>query len=293
LLLTTFDAFRGVVDGFFTFTFFGSADFATYHIATRVTSIASDAILTLMIPFSPIVIVLLKTRPQRIGVALGAVLKLLAHAVLYASFILVFCGAPIMGLVTSVQYVTPQSITTLAIATATMAFAVFNALFLNLIGAKGLTYRLALFEAFYALGVLPFYALFAMLGWLQILGIVGMATGTALGFFVMFCLLTWQTKELAKVGLGALLRVAALAFPQAGVTFVLSLWLAPIDVLDLGLVLALTLLSIFVFSAFLSCFDKSELEIVSRATKRKLNRLIWLYEKLGPRPRCDVDHENH
>lgn len=292
VLLTVFDAFRGVMDGFFTFAFFGNADFATYHIATRVTSIASDAILTLMIPFSPIMIVLMKTRPEKTGIALGTVLKMLAHAVLYVSPILLFAAAPIVELLTSAQYVTPQSIATLTVATTTMAFTIFNALFLNVIGAKGQTYRLLAFEAIYALLAIPFYVLFAVLGWLQILGIVGMALGTALGFFITLCLLVWESKELRQVGGRTLLRVVALAFPQAGVAFMLSLWLGPVDLLDLAVILGVTLLSLFVFSGFLACFKKSELEIVSRASKGKLNRLIRFYERLGPPSRGEDANEN-
>jgi len=290
-LLTVFDAFRGVISGFFTFVFFGSANFATYNLMIGMTTMATDAIVTLMFPFSPIMIVILKTRPERIGIALGTVLKMLAHAVLYVSPILVFCGTPVLALVTSTQYLSPESTATLSFATLMMAASIFNALFLNVIGAKLQTYRLLLFEAFYALVPIPLYYLFAILGWLQVLGIVGMAICTALGFIATLFLLMWQTKELKQIGWQALIRVAALGIPQAGVTFLLSLWLAPIDLVDLAVIFAFTLLSLFIFSGFLSCLKKSELEIVSRASKGKLDRLIRFYERLGPRSRSE--DENH
>jgi hypothetical protein len=291
--LTVFDAFRGVISSYFTFVFFGSANFAVYNLMIGMTTMATDAILTLMIPFSPIIIVMLKTRPARVGIALGTVLKMVAHAVLYVSPILIFCGTPVLALITSSQYLGPESTATLSFATVMMAATILNALFLNLIGAKGQTYRLLYFEAFYALTAIPFYYLFAILGWLQVLGIAGMAICTALSFIVTLLLLMWQTKELKQIGWQALIRVAALGIPQAGVTFLLSLWLAPIDLVDLAIILAVTLLSLFLFSGFLSCLKKSELEIVSRASKGKLDRLIRFYERLAPRSRGDDENENH
>jgi hypothetical protein len=293
LLLTVFDTFRGVISGVFTFIFFGSANFATYNLVIGVTTIATDAILTLMLPFGPIMVVVLKSRPERVGIALGTVLKMVSHAIFYVSPILIFCGTPAMAAITSSQYLGPETQATLSYATLMMAATVLNALFLNLIGSKGLTYRLLLFEAFYALVAIPFYYLFAFLGWLQTLGIAGVAVCTGLGFTVTLVLLALQTKELKQVGWKVLTRIAALGIPQAGVTFLLSLWLAPIDLIDLGVILLVTLGSVFLFSGLLSCFTGPELEVVSRASKGKLNGLIRFYERLGPHGPSEDVHENH
>jgi hypothetical protein len=290
--LTVFDAFRGVINGFFTFVFFGTAEFATYNLVIGLTTMATDAILTLMIPFTPIIIVMLKTRPERVGIALGTVLKMLAHAVLYVAPILVFCGTKVMALITSPQYLGPETTATLSFATIMMAATIFNAVFLNLIGAKGQTYRLLLFEAFYALVAIPFYYLFAILGWLQTLGIAGMAITTSLSFSATLLLLMCQTKELKQIGWQALIRVAVLGILQTGITFLLTLWYPPIRLAELAIIAGFTLMSLFILSGVLSCFTKSELEIVSRASKGKLNRLIWFYEHLGRHPRSNDEDQS-
>ncbi len=293
ILLTVFDAFRGAINYFLTFVFFGTADFATYNLVIGLTTMATDVIITLMIPFSPIIIVMLKTRPERVGIALGTVLKMLAHAVLYVSPVLVFCGREVMKIITSSQYLGPETDATLSFATIMMAATVFNAVFLNLIGAKGLTYRLLYFEAFYALAAIPFYFVFAILGWLQVLGIAGMAICTALSFVATLLLLMRQTEELRQIGRQALTRVAVLGILQTGIAFILTLWLSPIGFMDLAIIAAFTLLSLFILSGGLSCFVRPELEIVSRASKGRLDRLIRFYELLGRHSRRDDDNQSH
>ncbi len=279
--LTVLDSFRGAINNFFTVLLFGTTVFATYNLVIGVTTMATDAIMTLMIPFSPIIIVMLKTRPERVGIALGTVLKMLAHAVLYVSPVLIYCGSKVMSVITSSQYLGPETNTTLAFATIMMAATVLNTVFLNLIGAKAQTHRLLLFEAFYALSAIPFYYVFAVLGWLQVLGMAGIAITTAMSFAITLLLLMAQTKELRQVGWGALIRVAILGILQMGITYFLTVWYSPLSLEDLFIIAGITLSTLFILSGVLSCFTTSEMEIISRASKGRLDRLIWFYEHLG------------
>jgi len=289
-LLYFFGTLRTFLDPYITLFFFGTTNLAVYNNVSGLTSIASEAILTLLIPFLPVLTTLLRSRPERLGVALGVTVKMLALAILFVVPLFIFAGTPIILTVLSEKYVTAQSPALLAVASITMIFYVFHGLFANIRGAKGETLKLMLFEFSYDGAVILFYALFAYLGWLQTLGIIGVALCAMLGYFVAFCYMASQTKELGLLGRSSLARIALLSLPQTGAVFLLSLLLAPIDLFDFGIMAAIAFLLIVVLSAAFSCFNDDELEILSRVSKRRLDSLIRLYQRAGLRRSTTREH---
>ena len=280
-IIYLFHSLRSFIDRYIIMLFFGEANLATYHLVSRITSIVSEAILTLLIPFLPIMTKVFEARPQRAGVALSASLKMLFHAILFVTPLLVFCGAPIINLILGDQYTTPESCLILAIASLSMVFTAFTALFTKIRGAKGDTHKMLLFEVSYVVGALFFLFLFSLLGWLQELEVIGIAICMALGNLLAFLFIGWQTKELSLISKGSILRLLLLIIPHTLLVFLLSVWLAPVDLLDLALIAGVSLLSLIFFSALLSCLSEDELEILSRVFKGKLDPLIRLYQKIG------------
>jgi len=281
-IIYLFHSLRSFVDRFIIMLFFGEANLAIYHLVSRITSITSEAILTLLIPFLPIMTKVFEDRPQRAGIALSASLKMLFHAILFVAPLLIFCGAPIINLILGDQYTTPESCLILAIASLSMIFTAFTALFTKIRGAKGDTHKMLL-EISYVAGAFLFLSLFSLFGWLQVLEAIGIAICMALGNLLAFLFIGWQTKELSLINKGSFLRLLLLIIPHTLLVPSLSLWLAPVDLFDLILIAGVSLLSLVFFSALLSCLSEDELEILSRVSKGKIDPLIRLYQKIGVR----------
>ena len=275
-------SFRSFVDRFIVMIFFGEANLATYHLVIRITSIVSQAVLTLLISFLPIMMKIFEERPHRAGVALGATMKMLFHALLFVAPLLAFCGAPIINLILGDQYTTIESCLILSAASLSMVLSAFITFFTNIRGAKGDTHKMLLFELSSLVGCIISLILFALTGWIQTAQSIGVALAMAFGSFLSFSFIAWQTKELSLLG-KSILRLLLLIPPHALFVLLLSTLLLPLDLLDLAVVAGASLLFLLLMSALTSSFTSEELEVLSRAFKGRLDPLIKTYQRLGVR----------
>ena len=237
--------------------------------------------MTLLLPFTPIMTKVFKDRVNRSGVAFGVTFKIFFHAILFIAAILIFCGEPIIWIILGSQYLVPESTPLLIFGTLTMVFYGFNSLFNSIRGAKGETVKMMLLFLTYPVNMVIFLFLFWIFGWVTITGILGISIAITLSYFATFIIYVWQTKELALIGKSPILRQLLLIPPQLIVVAVLSFWLAPLDIIDLLIITGLSFLNLLIISGLISSFNKAELEILSRVSKKRLNPLIKLYQKLG------------
>ncbi|MFX1539323.1 MAG: lipopolysaccharide biosynthesis protein [Promethearchaeota archaeon] len=281
LLLYLFNQFRGFIDRFLILSFFGTADLAIYHLINRIPSIAQEAVMTLLLPFTPIMTKVFKDRVNRSGIAFGVTFKIFFHAILFVAVILIFCGEPIIWIILGSQYLKPESIPLLIFGTLTMVFYGFNSLFNSIRGAKGETVKMMLLFLTYPVNMLIFLFLFWIFGWVTISGILGISIAITFSYFATFIIYVWQTKELALIGKNPIVRQLFLIPPQLIVVAILSFWLAPLDIIDLLIITSLSFIVLLIISGLISCFNKEELDILSRVSKNRLDPLIKVYQKLG------------
>ena len=281
LFIYIFTSYRSFIDRYLVLIFFGTANLATYHLVNRITGISSEAVLTLLTPFLPIITKMMVVRQERVGVAFGATLKMLVHGLVFVSPILAFCGAPIISLILGDQYVSLESVIVLAIASVTMALTAMNTLFLRVLGAKGSNYRMLVFTFSYVGTTSIFLALFYFLGWFGLPGIIAVAICMLLGIFLTFCIIAWQTEELRLVGRNGIIRLLLLLPFQALTTYFLALWLSPIDLLEVFIIAGISFLTLFIFSGLVSSFSNEDLAIISRVSKQRLDPFIRFYNFLG------------
>ncbi|MDO8125415.1 MAG: hypothetical protein Q6364_13700 [Candidatus Hermodarchaeota archaeon] len=277
IIIFIFNQFRGFIDQYIIILFFGYGDLAVYRTISRLPSIAEEAILTLLIAFLPIMTKVLASRPEREGIAFGITLKMLFIAVLFSGCIFIFAGIPIIHIVLGPQYILPESGLILSFATLTMMFFALSALFLRMRGAKGETYKMMIFSILFVVNIAIFLALFFAFGLFGIWGTIGIAMCVTFGYALTFALLTWQTKELALVPRGSLLRLLALIPIQFFVVYMLAVLLSPLDIIDTLIITGISFLLILIVSALFSVFTNEDLDILSRASKRWLNPIIKFY----------------
>jgi O-antigen/teichoic acid export membrane protein len=278
ILIFIFNQFRSFIDQYLIILFFGYGDLAVYRNISRIPSIAQEAILTLLIPFLPIMTKVLASRPEREGLAFGITLKMIFMAVLFVGCVFIFAGLPIIELILGAQYILPESGLLLSFATLTMVFYALSSLFLRMRGAKGETFKMMIFSVLFALSIGIFLALFFAFGFFGILGTIGVAVCVTLGYALTFTVLTLQTKETALVPRGALLRLVALIPIQMLIVYVLAIILTPLDILDTLIITGISFLTLLVGSALLTIFSNEDLEILSRASKNWLNPIIKFYQ---------------
>lgn len=278
VLIFIFNQFRSFIDQYLIILFFGYGDLAVYRNISRIPSIAQEAILTLLIPFLPIMTKVLASRPEREGLAFGITLKMLFIAILFVGCVFIFAGLPIIELILGAQYILPESGLLLSFATLTMVFYALSSLFLRMRGAKGETFKMMIFSVLFALNIGIFLALFFAFGLFGILGVVGVAICVTLGYALTFTILTWQTKEIALVPQNSLFRLITLIPIQMLIVYVLAVILTPLDILDTLIITVISLLTLLIVSALLSVFSNEELNTLSRASQKWLNPLIKFYQ---------------
>ncbi len=276
-----FRSLRSFIDRYIILLFFTLTDLANYHLVTRITGIAQEAILTLLIPFFPIMTMVFQQRSSRAGVALGVTTKMLSIAIFFVAPILAFAGLPLIGLILGEQYLLADNQLLLSIASVTMVLFAFTALMGNIRGAKGETYKMLAFQISYVIGFSIFLIVFFLLGWVQALEVFGVALSMMLGYFFAFCLITWQTPEMKLLGKKAVIQLVSLGVVQTIIVFLLALWFAPLDIVDTLVITGISFLTLLLFSALFSTFTQDEMAIVSRISKGRLDPLITIYKKIG------------
>jgi O-antigen/teichoic acid export membrane protein len=281
LLNHLFNALRSFIDRYIILIFFTFADLANYHLVTRITGIVQQAVLTLLIPFFPIMTVVFQQRSSRAKIALGASTKMLSLAIFFVAPILAFAGLPIIDLILGDQYVSIENQMLLAIATLTMALFAYCAVMINIRGAKGETYKVLALQTTYVIGFSIFLIIFFLFGWVLILGIFGVALSMALGYFFAFCIFIWQTPEMRLLGKRVVVQLTSLGVVQMLIVFMLALLLAPVDIIDTLLITGIAFLTLLLFSALFSTFTQEEMDVVSRISKGRLDPLIKFYKKMG------------
>ncbi len=276
-----FRSLRSFIDRYIILLFFTLTDLANYHLVTRITSIAQEAILTFLIPFIPIMTMVFQQRSSRTGVALGVTTKILSLAIFFVAPILAFAGLPLIGLILGEAYILPGNQLLLSIATVTMVLFAFTALMGNIRGAKGETYKMLAFQISYVLGFSIFLIAFFVLGWVQTLQVFGVALAMMLGYFLAFCFVTWQTPEMKLLGKKSIVQLASIGVVQTIIVFVLAIWFAPLDIFDTLMITGISFLTLVLFSALFSTFTEDEMTIVSRVSKKRLDPVIRIYRKIG------------
>lgn len=274
-------ALRSFIDRYIILLFFSLADLANYHLVTRITGIASEAILILLIPFLPIMTKVFETRTSKANIALGAALKFLSIAVFFVAPILAFAGLPIIGLILGDQYALPENQLLLAIATMTMVIFAYTSFMGKVRGAKGDTYKLLWFQMSYIAGFSIFIVLFFLIGWVQFLGTFGVALSMTLGYFLAFCLILWFTPEMKLIGKKAAIQLTSLGLVQTIIVYVLALWFAPVDLIECLIITGISFLTLLLFAALFSTFTEDEMNLVSRVSKGRLDPLIKIFKRIG------------
>lgn len=276
-----FNALRTFIDRYIILIFFTLTDLANYHLVTRITGIAQQGILTLLIPFFPIMTMVFQQRHSRAKVALGATTKMLSLTIFFVAPIFAFAGLPIIGLILGEQYVSVENQMLLSIATLTMVFFAYAAMMINIRGAKGETYKVLALQTTYVIGFSIFLTIFFLLGWVETLQVFGVALSLTCGYFFAFCIFIWQTPEMRLIGKKALVQLISLGVVQILIVFILSLLFAPIDLIDTLIITGSSFLTLLLFSALFSTFTEEEMEIVSRVSKGRLDSMIRIYKKIG------------
>lgn len=282
LIIYILRSLRFFIDRYIVLIFMGGAEFAVYHLVSRITQISSDAVLTLLIAFFPIMTVVFAKRQQKIGVALGATLKMLIHAIIFVVPILIFFGAPIIAFLLGPQYISLESTIILTIASFGMSFLALTHIFFRTKEAKGAVRILVLFEFLFVGGQILFLIIFLYNGWLTLYGSIAVALSVALGNLLALIVMAFKTEELKLIDWGSLLRTIFLCVPITVIVYFLSLILAPQDLLDVFIVAGISVLSLIALSGVLSCFTNEDLKIIIRAARR-FEPLIRFYRKLAIR----------
>jgi O-antigen/teichoic acid export membrane protein len=276
-----FNALRTFIDRYIILIFFTLTDLANYHLVTRITGIAQQAILTLLIPFFPIMTMVFQKRRSRAKVALGATTKMLSLAILFVAPIFAFAGLPIIGLILGEQYLSVENQMLLSVATLTMVFFAYAAMMINIRGAKGETYKVLALQTTYVIGFSIFLSIFFLLGWVESLQVFGVALSLTFGYFFAFCIFIWQTPEMRLLGKKTLVQLVSLGVVQILVVFSLSLLFAPLDLIDTLIITGISFPTLLLFSALFSMFTEEEMEIISRVSNKRLDFVIRLYQKIG------------
>ncbi|MFX1512915.1 MAG: oligosaccharide flippase family protein [Promethearchaeota archaeon] len=278
--LFLFRTSRNFIDRYLILLFFGEEELAVYHLVNRIAAMASEAILTLLIPFTPIMIKIGSTRPEKTQKALEGTIKMLVHFLVLVVPLLILSADLIIDIVLGEKYISHDASLILVFSSITLIFSTFNTLIIRFKGTKGSVYTMLIFAFIDLFIEIVLLFIFYLLEILDNYQIVAVAFCITLSNCCSFIIMVIRTKEIHLISLKEISRMVFLFFSQICVVVSFTYLVGPINLFEFLILVLLAFISVFFLSAFIGVLSDYELNLISRASKNRLNPIISVYRKL-------------